>query len=151
MQAGYPGPISDYVTLARLNTSYDPQALQKYGIGYRLSQDGVATIFCHSGQAMRFLAYLEFGADRPRGNHYHRSKVEHLCIVKGSLLARYHLVGQPEECLDINLGVGDVVTVMPGCVHSYVAGTFAAALEFSPQPFDESDTIRVVGEALRSQ
>ncbi|HKN97215.1 MAG TPA: cupin domain-containing protein [Pseudonocardiaceae bacterium] len=134
--------VRDYLRFSRLGRDYDPEGLRERGEGFLLSRDGIDTIFYHSGSAMRFLAYVEFATGQTRGNHYHHSRVEHLCVAKGQLDATYRVAGGSGEWLTVSLTAGDVVRVLPGCVHTYVAREHSVALEFAPQPFDEADTVR---------
>lgn len=145
MADALPRSVRDYLRFSRLGRDYDPEALAERGDGFLVSRDGVDTIFYHSGPEMRFLAYLEFGAGWTRGNHYHRERVEHLCVAKGTLEATFAVAGGADEPVTVELAAGDLVRVLPGCVHTYVAREPAVALEFSPQPFDEADTIRLAG------
>ena len=142
MDDASPRSVRDYVSFSRLGRDYDPDGLRERGEGFLLSRDGVDTIFYHSGAEMRFLAYIEFAPGQTRGNHYHRDRVEHLCVAKGELDATYTVPGDPGDSLTVRLAAGDLVRIQPGCVHTYVARDNAVALEFAPQPFDETDTIR---------
>jgi quercetin dioxygenase-like cupin family protein len=134
--------VRDYLRFSSLGRDYDPEGLRERGDGFLLSRDGSDTIFYHSGSAMRFLAYVEFAAGQTRGNHFHATRVEHLCVAKGQLDATYRIADGAGESLTVRLTAGDMVRVSPGCVHTYVAREHAVALEFSPEPFDEADTIR---------
>lgn len=130
--------VADHVSFTRLGAGYRPAELAA-GRGLRVADD---TFFCHNGEPIRFIAYLEF-ADRPRGNHFHKVKTEYLCVLRGSLHAEFFLPDRPDDVLRRALWPGDLVTVLPGCVHTYVADSTAAAVEYSPQPFDPDDTYRV--------
>jgi len=140
------GPLSDYVEVVSLNRNYDALSLSRDNLGFSISREGVSTIFYHSGPAMRFLAYIEFAEGLTRGNHYHNKRVEYMCVAKGRLLATYYLANDPTEKLTKVLNSGDIVRIQPGCVHAYLAQEFSVALEYSPVPFDEADTIRVSGD-----
>lgn len=135
--------LADYVALSSLHHGYDPIGLQRDGVGFRSCRDGVETVVGHSGEEMRSIAYIEFKTGMVRGGHYHRFKTEYICVVKGRLQATYYLPSSADRALTATLDVGDSAKVSPGCVHSYRAEGFAAVLEFSPQPFDEADTVRV--------
>jgi quercetin dioxygenase-like cupin family protein len=138
---------ADHVSFSRLGEGYRPDELAN-GLGFRIGPD---TVFCHNGDPVRFIAYLEFAAGKPRGNHFHKEKTEYLCVLKGSLRASFSLFDRPDDVVHRVLGPGDLVTVLPGCVHTYVADEHAAALEYSPQPFDPDDTYRLpTGDATSS-
>lgn len=139
--------VEDYLTFGHLNSQYNPEALQSDGIGFRVVKDDVVTLFAHSGQEMRFISYIGFGPGQTRGNHYHRVKTEHMCVIAGTVRAEYYLPGDPSKILERRLSAGETVQVEPGCVHTYTAEVAASALEFSPQEFDDSDTIRMSNDS----
>jgi D-lyxose ketol-isomerase len=45
--------------------------------------------------------------------------------------------------LEVELGPGSRVRILPGCCHSYLSADGATAVEFSPQKFDRDDQIDV--------
>jgi len=135
------GSVADFLKFSKLGETYAPVDLESGESGFRVAQDGIETVFAHSGVSMRLIAYIEFGDGWVRGNHYHLRKVEHLCVLKGRLEARYFLPSAPKDVLVVTLCAGDVVEVLPGCVHEYTSAGFSAALEFSPQEFSAKDTI----------
>ncbi|MHA3019622.1 cupin domain-containing protein [Mycobacterium sp. BMJ-28] len=94
------------------------------------------------GPAMRFLAYIEFViGGRPRGNHVHHRKTEHLYIISGVLRAVFvNTVLGVEQAH--TLRAGDLVTVQPECAHVYQAIETSHALEFTSTVFDPTDVDR---------
>lgn len=100
----------------------------------------MARIF--NGPAMRFLAYIEFAlGGRPRGNHVHHVKVEHLYVISGALESTFvnSLTGDTATRL---VTAGDLVTVQPECAHVYQAREATHALEFSTSVYDPEDVER---------
>lgn len=94
-----------------------------------------------SGEAFRYLAYLEFlhKPDVARGNHYHQHKTESLYVLTGRLRAVFKDT-ETEEMQTVELETGDMATIQPGCAHVFVPLEYTYALEFSPQPFDPEDS-----------
>lgn len=133
--------VASFLRFSKLGEAYAPSDLESGKSGFRVAQDGVEAVFAHSGVPMRLIAYIEFGDGWVRGNHYHLRKVEHLCVLKGQLEARYFLPFAQKDLLAVTLRAGDMVEVLPGCVHEYTSAGFSAALEFSPQEFSAEDTI----------
>jgi dTDP-4-dehydrorhamnose 3,5-epimerase-like enzyme len=83
---------------------------------------------------------LEFLPDQPRGNHYHLEKVEYMLIVSGRLHAKYELRDDSHQATEMVLEAGQLVRVMPGCIHTYTAiDETVIAIEFSPQIFKSKD------------
>lgn len=131
--------VKDYVSLSSLRTVKDPEGLEK-GYGYISERGGARAIFCHNGEPMAFLAYLEFVPGLVRADHYHLRKLEHMVVVRGTVAGRFVLREAPDDVLELTLNLGDVISVAPGCVHSYRADADALALEYSPNAFEAADT-----------
>ena len=95
------------------------------------------------GPAFRFLLHLEFGVlgrAGMRGGHVHRRKTESLYVVSG----RLHAVLVDTATADartMELGVGDLITVEPGCAHVYIPLEHTQALEFSPELYEPDDVL----------
>ena len=139
MRSGAITLLSGAVTIRRLETK--PPPLDALG-GRILSPSGeIAQIV--SGATFRYLAYLEFLPDpaAARGHHGHRLQEEYLYVIRGDLLAIYEDAATGERA-ETFLGAGDLINVRPGCAHAYVAQAYSQLLEFSPTPFDYSDTYR---------
>jgi len=133
--------VGGFVHVRALGRDNDPATLEQ-GRGYIYEKEGALTIPYHNGEPMSFLAYIQFLPDKPRGDHYHPRKHENLLIISGVVRARYLLPGRPDDVLDLTLNPGEIVSVQPGCVHSYLASSGAVGLEFSKERFEMSDTIR---------
>jgi quercetin dioxygenase-like cupin family protein len=135
------GPVSvkDYVSLHSLRTVKDPEGLEK-GYGYISERGGARAIFYHNGEPMAFLACLEFVPGLVRADHYHLRKLEHMVVVRGTVIGKFVLRDAPDDVLEVTLGLGDIVSVAPGCVHSYRSDADAMALEYSPNAFEAADT-----------
>lgn len=135
--------VTDHVAFTSLRLGYDPVGFAVRHTGFRVSDGDVEAVFAHNGAEMRYIAYVEFADGQVRGSHYHEHRVEHLCVLRGRLRSVFYLPGRPDDRVERELGPGDVVRVLAGCVHTYLASGRAAALEYSPSAFDHEDTIRV--------
>ena len=135
--------VNNYISLKRLGTEKRPQEYQDLGKGYIVKKGNALTALYHNGDPVRCLAYIEFEPGKTRGDHYHNKKIENMCVVKGSIKAKYMLPDNTKEVMEINLTAGDIVRILPGCAHSYMSDEGAIALEYSPQKFEISDTIDI--------
>ncbi|MCA1809551.1 MAG: cupin domain-containing protein [Lentisphaerae bacterium] len=93
--------------------------------------------------SVRHLVYWDLNSDEAgamRGNHYHRLKTEQYYILKGKLDL---LLLDPEtgERAVRPVNAGDRITVAPGVAHAFRSRGYAQVLEFSPDPYDASDTV----------
>jgi uncharacterized RmlC-like cupin family protein len=94
-----------------------------------------------NGDAMRLVTYIEFQPDgKPRGNHFHRQKMEVIYIIKGHLKVFFEDL-DTGELQTIEMRTGDMVYVQPNCAHVYVAKEYTQALELNEVPYDSADTI----------
>lgn len=134
--------VRDYVSVSKLNKEKNIKALEQ-GVGCIFKKEGALSAYYYNGEPMKYLAYIEFLPDTPRGGHVHQTKVENMCIIKGTLKARYWLLSVPDDILELSLEQGDVVNIKPGCAHIYNSDTGAVALEFSPQNFIDSDSTKL--------
>jgi quercetin dioxygenase-like cupin family protein len=133
--------VRDFVNVRALGRDNDPTLLEQGG-GYIFEKEGALTMLYHNGEPMSFLAYIQFLPEKARGNHYHPRKHENVLVVSGLIRAKYLLPQHPEDVLELTLKPGDIVSVEPGCVHSYVAVTGGVGLEFSRERFELRDTVR---------
>jgi len=134
--------VKDFVRVVKLKNTKDLVALEAGEGCLYIDESGVNSL-CHNGDAMHFLAYVEFCTGKLRGNHYHRERVENLCVLKGTLDAKFYLHTNPSEVLEIKLVQGDVVTVQAGCIHSYHASEPASVMEFAQQKFNPQDIYKL--------
>jgi len=134
--------VKEYVSIRKLGSTKDMKALDA-GIGCRFEDANGLNAFYHNGEPMQYLGYIEFAPNKSRGDHYHKIEAENLCLIKGNLRAAYYLPDSPDEKLTIDLSPGDVVTVRPGCVHSYVSKKVAVALVYAPEKFNSADVYKI--------
>lgn len=97
-----------------------------------------------SGEAMRLITYIEFKLDgKPRGNHFHRKKVEIIYIIKGKVRVRIEDLSDHSRAT-VDLASGDIIRIQPNCAHVYVAQEYTQALELNTVPYDPADTFPYV-------
>jgi dTDP-4-dehydrorhamnose 3,5-epimerase-like enzyme len=94
-----------------------------------------------SGEAFRYLAYLEFlpAAGVARGNHYHLRKHEYLYVLHGHLRAYYHDIDSGQAA-EVDIATGDLIQTQPRTAHAYLPLVYSQAVEFAATPFDASDS-----------
>lgn len=113
------------------------------GAGRLTSPAGELVRFAN-GDSYRFAAYWDCYPGGPcRGNHYHCDKTEVMYVISGELQAAYYDL-DTDERLDLVLMGGDIVTVRPRLVHSYLALRPTQVVEVATHPYAQSDTYRYV-------
>lgn len=135
--------IQDYIEIIQLGVKKDYPALEA-GDGYVVPAEDFPTAALHPKSAVQFLALLRFAHNVPRGNHYHLHKIEHIVLLKGQLRCDFALKDDPKTVMAIVLEAGQMVRILPGCIHTYTAlGGDAFALEYSPQRYEAADVMVV--------
>jgi len=122
---------------------HGPPPANAHGPKRLLLSQGELANFYDEDQGIRYLATLELRLGSIRGNHVHRSKLEHVYIVSGCLL----LAAAEEKNADpvtMELGRGDLVTIKPGIAHAFKTLEAGYAVEFSPQVFDPADLEKIL-------
>lgn len=91
--------------------------------------------------AFRYLACLELLEGTVRGNHLHHRKQEWFYLVSGAVTL---VIADPADDarFELDLEPGDLVFIAPGIAHAVRVVKPGAAVEFAPDPFDPSDTVR---------
>lgn len=132
--------ISEYVTVTDLPQQKD----------YRHAEDSLGFVVGGSRflaslspvQPANYIAILRFVEAEVRGNHYHMKKEEHLIVLEGKVSCRFFQPDNPANQLTFDVGVGQMVGILPGCAHAFTSTTpTACMLELSPQKLDLSDQI----------
>lgn len=102
---------------------------------------GEFTLLHPACPTIRFCAVLGFPAGISRGGHYHRIKEEWLYVLHGRLRldARHRQTG---ERFSTEVGVGDLIHVLPETEHRITTIEPGEMLEYSAHPHDPSDTLR---------
>jgi mannose-6-phosphate isomerase-like protein (cupin superfamily) len=135
--------IDEYVQVTELGHAKDYDLVEKGGGFVIPNGDGVvASISTNCDVAHSTL--LAFLPDVPRGNHYHLRKIEYMTVVSGRLKCEVRLVGDPAQTRELILESGQMVRILPGCIHTYTALEYrVTAIEFSPQEYEIADFIFV--------
>ena len=96
--------INEYITKKSLSTQKQAEIFEKTGEGYFYThQDAMACVF-HNGEPISYIGYVEFSPNKSRGSHYHLKKNEILCVVKGTIKAKFRIEDTGEE-LEMTLSV----------------------------------------------
>jgi 8-oxo-dGTP pyrophosphatase MutT (NUDIX family) len=135
--------IEDYIELSELGSIKDYPALE-VGDGFVVTSTTYPKAAIHTQADAKFIALLEFVHNVPRGNHYHLRKVEHMIVLHGRLLCSFAMPNDPKTTIERILKPGQMVRILPGCVHTYTAlDGNVFALEYAPQRYEASDVIVV--------
>ena len=135
--------LNELVTVTKLVKAKDTKSAMHKGDIFKYEKQNRINYLFHNGKPMRFLTYLEFAPNIERGNHYHKEKEENMLIISGKLKAKYWLIDNYDESLEIVLEPGDIVNVKPGVAHVYIAKDGASAIEYSPQILNIEDQIKI--------
>ncbi|AVV41290.1 cupin domain-containing protein [Streptomyces sp. ID05-04B] len=106
----------------------------------RLSSPAGDLVRFANGDTYRFAAYWDCLPGGPcRGNHYHLDKTEVMFVISGELRAAYYDLDTGQR-FDTVLVAGDLVTVHPRLVHSYMALSPTQVVEVASHAYSPSDT-----------
>lgn len=85
----------------------------------------------------RFIAYVDFPMDaKPRANHFHEEKLEHLYLARGRVRLFIRQGGQKQSPItEVVVEEGDLVTISPGFAHAYITEVPGFGIEFSPTEY----------------
>ena len=89
--------------------------------------------------ALRYIAWAELRQGKIRGNHYHHRKLEWLYLIEGEV----ELIVEDRETKArevVMLVTGDLAVIETGIAHALRPLRSGQCLEYSPQPFDPSDS-----------
>jgi mannose-6-phosphate isomerase-like protein (cupin superfamily) len=102
----------------------------------------MAQIFNRTNEAFRHLVYWELDSvksGQERGHHYHERKIEHFYVLTGELeLSLKDLEGFDNKRLLVK--AGNRLAISPRVAHAFRSLTYSQVLEYSPEPYDPSDT-----------
>lgn len=102
----------------------------------------MAQILNRDNQAFKHLVYWELDSVRSgqeRGHHYHEEKIEHFYVLAGELellLKDLERSGSKK----IIVKAGNRLDISPRVAHAFRSHTYSQVLEYSPEPYDPSDT-----------
>lgn len=103
----------------------------------------MAQILNRREEACRHLVYWDLDSPKTgqeRGRHYHLRKTEHYYVLTGELDLR---LMDPETRVTETRRIqgGQRITVAPKLAHAFRSRTYAQVLEYSPAPYDPTDTV----------
>lgn len=93
-------------------------------------------------QSFKHLVYWELDSARTeqeRGHHYHEKKAEQLYVISGELELLLEDL-ETSERRAFTVRGGTRITIPPRIAHAYHSHTYSQVLEYSPDPYDPSDT-----------
>jgi len=136
--------IEDLVKLYELNCGKDIEKLEN-GLGFYEGEGQSSTELIHFDDDIKFVGYLRFQPNAPRGNHYHLRKVEYMAILDGELKTELRLYNNESDKIEIIWKRGQIMRLLPGAIHTITATSInaATAIEFSPQRFKASDVYKL--------
>ncbi len=135
--------LNELVSVTKLKKEEDIGSSLNKGEIFQYEKKNCINYVFHNGEPIRYLTYLEFASGKERGNHYHNKKEENLLVLKGTLKAKYWMIDNSKDMLQLTLEPGNIVNVKPGVAHVYIAKDGASAIEFSPQVLNYNDQIKI--------
>jgi dTDP-4-dehydrorhamnose 3,5-epimerase-like enzyme len=102
----------------------------------------MAQILNRTGESFRQLVYWDIDTTRggqERGHHRHERKTDRLYVISGEM---EFVVEDPRtgERRVFRAKAGSRITISPGIAHAFRSTGYAQAIEYSPDPYDPSDT-----------
>jgi carbonic anhydrase/acetyltransferase-like protein (isoleucine patch superfamily)/dTDP-4-dehydrorhamnose 3,5-epimerase-like enzyme len=88
------------------------------------------------------VAFFELHKGETRGEHYHGKKNEVFYIVRGAIEALF-MSGPPDRKKRMTLERGMKIRVPAGIAHSFYGIEDSLVVEYSPQYYDKTDTVKV--------
>ena len=102
----------------------------------------MAQILNRADEAFKQLVYWELDSTKPdqeRGHHCHERRIERIYVLTGEL----ELLLKDIESSDsekVIIKAGNRVTISPRIAHAYRSLMYSQVLEYSPEPYDSTDT-----------
>ena len=123
----------------QLSNKKDLEILEK-GTGFVTGDNQIFSGLVHPAEDIKFIGYLQFIPDNPRGNHFHFRKIEYMLILTGKLHARFEIHNNSNQIKEVILEKGQLMRLLPGCIHTLTAiDNKVDVIEFSPQRFISND------------
>jgi mannose-6-phosphate isomerase-like protein (cupin superfamily) len=101
-----------------------------------------AQILNRADEGFKQLVYWELDSTKPdqeRGHHCHERRIERIYVLTGEL----ELLLKDIESSDsekVIIKAGNRVTISPRIAHAYRSLMYSQVLEYSPEPYDSTDT-----------
>ena len=135
--------LRDLISIKKLELVEDKASAFQRGLLFKYEKANCLNYVFNNGKPMRYLTYLEFPPNTPRGRHFHKNKEENLLVLKGNIKVTCWKVGDEENVLEIELNEGEIINIKPMCVHVYYSINGASAIEFSSKKLNYNDQIKV--------
>ena len=94
-------------------------SLLEAGTGFVIGEDTTLSASIPAVEAAKYIGFLQFVPKVLRGNHYHFRKVEYMLILQGRMHCQLFRIYDSEAVSRRDLGKGDLVRTLPGCVHTF--------------------------------
>lgn len=131
--------VYQYIAVSKLS-NYKDYTLAESGPGFVVDSKQFPIASISPEQPAAYVALLKFVAKSPRGNHYHKEKVEYMLVLSGELRCKFYLPNKRDETVEVLLHSGEMVRILPGCAHEFTAvNGDVYAMELSPQKLDLDD------------
>ena len=105
--------VKDHLNFFKFNNEQD-YSLAESGFGF-LIPGSLAKASISPPEPIEYFALLTFKEGEPRGNHYHKEKVEYVIILNGSLRCDFSLVSNLKDSSAVSFNAGEMVRMSPGC------------------------------------
>jgi mannose-6-phosphate isomerase-like protein (cupin superfamily) len=102
----------------------------------------MAQILNRANETFKHLVYWDLDSvqnGQERGHHYHASKTERYYILSGEIELRLQDL-ETSERKTLLLKAGSRVVISPRVAHAFRSRTYSQVLEYSPEPYDPTDT-----------
>ncbi|WBW96066.1 polysaccharide biosynthesis C-terminal domain-containing protein [Oceanirhabdus sp. W0125-5] len=105
---------------------------EKESICRMINQKGELAVL--STQEINFIAYVDYPQKgEPRGNHYHKNKMEYLYLCKGKIRGYFRDYKEANNNVEtVDIEAGSLILIYPGCTHKFEVIEEGHAIEFSP-------------------
>ncbi len=102
----------------------------------------MAQILNRNHESFHHLVYWDLdspNSGQERGHHFHKQKVEFFYIISGELdLIMEDL--DTNEKMSVPVEAGQRISIQPNIAHAFRSKRYSQVLEYSPHPYDPSDT-----------
>jgi hypothetical protein len=102
----------------------------------------MAQILNRTDEAFRQLVYWELDStksDQERGHHRHERRIERIYVLTGELELLLKDIDSSDS-KKVIIKAGNRATIRPRIAHAYRSLMYSQVLEYSPEPYDPTDT-----------
>jgi mannose-6-phosphate isomerase-like protein (cupin superfamily) len=130
--------LADKVNIQELPIGGDDHSERRFFSG----KGEMAQILNHADSAFKLLVYWDLDSARTgqeRGHHYHEKKREYFYILSGEIELCVEDIETSEQKTFI-VKAGSRLTISNRVAHAFRSLDYSQVLEYSPEPYDPSDT-----------